>query len=128
MGYNPRLPATRQLGPLAMVGRWAVLTLAGALYSAWLGYGGRAFAATLTAFAFFFLVTLLFAASGVADSLASRFGTGSGYLLGAVVFLVYLIYGLGTNTFAFPRAAAVSGLLFIPLALAPPAARPPSRS
>ena len=48
-----------------MLGLWAVLTLTGALFSAWLGYGGRAFAATLTAFAFFFLVMLLFAARGV---------------------------------------------------------------
>jgi len=34
------------------------------------------------------------------------------------VFLVYLIYGLGTNTFAFTRAAAIAGLVFVPLALA----------
>jgi membrane protease YdiL (CAAX protease family) len=111
-----------------MLGLWAVLTLTGALYSAWLGYGGRAFAATLTAFAFFFLVTLLFAARGVADGLASRFGAGSGYLLGAAVFFVYLIYGLGTNTFAFTRAAAVAGLVFIPLALAASAGRQPPGS
>src|SRR5260370_762854 len=109
-----------------MLGLWAVLTLTGALYSAWLGYGGRAFAATLTAFAFSFLVMLLFAARGVADSLASRFGSGSGYLLGAAVFLVYLIYGLGTNTFAFTRAAAVACLVFIPLALAASADRHPA--
>src|SRR6266849_3672705 len=123
--YNSRLPATRQLGPLPMIGLWAVLTLTGALYSAWLGYGGRAFAATLTAFAFFFLVMLLFAARGVEDRLASRFGAGSGYLLGAAVFLVYLIYVLGTNTFAFTRAAAVAGLVFIPLLLAASAGRQP---
>src|SRR5438876_6876231 len=108
-----------------MLGVWAALTLAGALYSTWLRYGGRAFAATLTAFAFFFLVMLLFAARGVEDSLTSRFGAGSGYLLGAAVFLVYLIYALGTNTFAFTRAAAVVGLVFIPLALAASAARQP---
>src|SRR3981189_1601130 len=101
-----------------MLGLWAVLTLTGALSSSWQGYGGRAFAATLTAFAFFFLVMLLFAARGAEDSFASRFGAGSGYLLGAAVFLVYLIYGLGTNTFAFTRVAAVAGLVFIPLALA----------
>src|SRR5712664_1008524 len=100
LGYNSRLPATRQLGPLPMLGLWAVLTLTGALFSAWLGYGGRAFAATLTAFSFFFLVMLLFAASGLEDNLTSRFGAASGHLLGAAVFLVYLIYALGTNTFA----------------------------
>jgi uncharacterized protein len=108
-----------------MLGLWAVLTLTGALVSAWLGYGGRAFAATLTAFAFFFLVMLLFAARGVEDNLASRFGAGSGFFLGAAVFLVYLIYGLGTNTFAFTRAAAVAGLVFIPAALAASAKQKP---
>jgi uncharacterized protein len=108
-----------------MLGLWAVLTLTGALYSAWLGYGGQAFAATLTAFAFFFLVMLLFAARGVEDILASRLGAGSGYLMGAALFLVYLIYALGTNTFAFTRSAAVAGLVFIPLALAASAGRKP---
>src|SRR6266852_834720 len=123
--YNSRLPATRHLGPLPMLGLWAVLTLTGALYSAWLGYGGRAFAATLTAFAFFFLVMLLLAARGVENSIASRFGAASGHLLGAAVFLVYLIYALGTNTFAFTRAAAVAALVFLPLALASSAERKP---
>jgi membrane protease YdiL (CAAX protease family) len=118
MRYNSGLPATRQLGPLSMLGLWAVLTLTGALYAAWLGYGGRGFAATLTTFAFFFLVMLLFAARGVADGLAARFGAGSGYLLGVAVFLVYLIYGLGTNTFAFGRLATVAALVLLPLALA----------
>src|SRR5256884_219842 len=99
-----------------MLGLWAVLTLTGALFSAWLGYAGRAFAATLTAFAFFFLVMLLF---------ASRLGAGGGYLLGTSVFLVYLIYSLGTNTFAFTRAAAIAGLVFVPLALAASAKQKP---
>jgi hypothetical protein len=101
-----------------MIGLWAALTLTGALYASWLGYGGRGFAATLTAFAYFFLVMLLFAARGVADGLAARFGAGSGYLLGVAVFLVYLIYALGTNTFAFTRSAVVAAFIFAPLALA----------
>ena len=119
------MPATRQLGPLPALGLWAVLTLTGVLYSAWLGYGGRAFAAALTAFAFFFLVMLLLAARGVEDRLASRFGAGTGYLLGAAVFLVYLIYAAGTNTFALARVAVVAGLVFIPLTLAASAERKP---
>src|SRR5882762_5171569 len=72
-----------------MLGLWAVLTLTGALYSTWQGYGGRA------------------------------------YLLGTAVFLVYLIYALGTETFAFTRSAAVAGLVFIPLGLAATAERRP---
>lgn len=108
-----------------MLGLWATLTLAGALYASWLGYGGRGFAATLTAFAFFFLLMLLFAARGVADGLAARFGAASGYLLGVAVFLVYLIYAFGTNTFAFARVVAIACLVFIPLALAASAERQP---
>jgi len=108
-----------------MLGLWAVLTLTGALYSVWQDYGGRAFAATLTAFAFFFLVTLLFAARGMEDSLASRFGSTSGYLLGAAVFLAYLIYALGTDTLSFARVAACAALVLIPLALAASAEHKP---
>jgi hypothetical protein len=119
------LSATRQLGRLSTLGLWAALTLTGALYASWLGYGGRGFAATLTAFSFFFLVMLLFAARGVADGLAARFGAGGGYMLGLAVFLVYLIYALGTNTFAFARVAAVAGLILLPLALVASAERRP---
>jgi len=68
---------------------------------------------------------LLFAAGGVPESIAARFGARSGFVLAVAVFLVYLIYALGTNTFAFTRAAAIAGLVFIPLALAASAARQP---
>ena len=90
-----------------MLGLWAGLCLTGTFYATWHGYGGREFAATLTAFAFFFLAMLLFSARGVADGLAARFGPGGGIALGAAAFLAYLIYGLGTNTFSLARAGAV---------------------
>src|SRR3979409_811705 len=101
-----------------MLGLCAALTLTGALYASWLGYGGRGFAATLTAFAFFFLVMLLFAARGVPEGFAAPLGAGSSFVLVLALLLVYLIYALGTNTFAFTRAAAVVALVFLPLALA----------
>ena len=50
---------------LGTLGLWAVLCFIGGLYASWHGYGGREFAATLTTFAFFFAVLLLFAARGV---------------------------------------------------------------
>src|SRR5205823_7130230 len=75
--YNFCLPVTRQLGLFSMLGLWALLTLIGVLYAVWLGYGGHAFAATLTAFAFLFLLMLLFAARGAETSLAARFSAGS---------------------------------------------------
>jgi membrane protease YdiL (CAAX protease family) len=112
------LAATRQLTILPTLSLWAVLSLLGGLYASWHGYGGREFAATLTTFAFFFAVMLLFAARGVPEFLASRFGAGSGYLLGMTVVLAYLIYAIGTNTFAFGRVAVVVAWAFVPLGLA----------
>jgi len=120
------LGAARQVGPLAMLGIWAAMCFGGALYASWLGYGGREFAAAVTAFAFYFGVLLLFAARGVPEFLSARFGTSSGYLLGVAVFLGYLIYAFGTNTFGFSRVADITALVFIPLVLAASAqGRPP---
>jgi len=77
-----------------MLGLWAALTLTERCTPpGWATVAARSLHAHT--FAFFFLVMLLFAARGVEDSFASRFGAGGGYLLGAAVFLVYLIYGLG---------------------------------
>ncbi len=108
-----------------MLGLWAALCLAGAFYATWHGYGGRDLAATLTAFAFYLLVMLLFAARGVADGIAARFGPGGGIALGAAAFLAYLIYGLGTNTFGISRVGAVAVFVFVPIALAASAERRP---
>ncbi len=119
------MPATRQLGVLPMFGLWAGLCLAGTFYATWHGYGGRDFAATLTVFAFYLLVMLLFAARGVAEGLAARFGSGGGIALGSAAFLAYLIYALGTNTFAILSVGAVAIFVFVPLALAASAERKP---
>jgi len=124
--YNFRLPATRQLSLLSMLGLWAGLTLMGVFYAVWSGYSGHEFAATLTAFAFLFLAMLLFAARGAEDALAARLGAAGGHLFGVAVFFVYLIYALGTNTFAFARVATAAALIFLPLALAASAERKPA--
>src|SRR5437868_2931923 len=124
--YNSRLPVTRQLGLFSMLGLWALLTLIGVFFAVWKGYGGHEFAATLTSFAFLFLVMLLFAARGAETILATRLGAGAAYLLGAALFLVYLIYALGTNTFTLGRAATAAVLVFVPLAVAASAERKPA--
>jgi len=108
----------RQVGVWTTFGIWAVVCLGGALFASWQGYGGRAFATTLTTFAFLLLVTLLLAARDVADGIASRFGPGGGLFLGVCVFLFYLLYLLGTGTFQISRAGAMAGLVFVPLGLA----------
>src|SRR5260370_9635934 len=68
---------------------------------------------------------LLLAARGVSEFLSSRLGAGSAYLLGAAALLVYLLYALGTSTFALSRAGAIPAIVFIPLALAASAVRQP---
>jgi len=120
------LPAARQLGLLPAICLWAVLSLAAGLYGAWLGEGGRAFAATLAVFALLLLVMLLSASRGIAEKLSARLGSAAGILLGATLFLAYLIYVLGTNTFAFSRASAVLALIFVLLATAVSAERRPA--
>ena len=82
----------KQLGLWPAVGMWAAFCLGGALYASWLGYGGKAFAATLTTFAFLLLVTLVMAARGVAEGIAAKFGAGGGWLLGACVLLADTVY------------------------------------
>ena len=119
------MPTTRQLGPLPTLGLWAALCFGGGLYASWQGYGGRAFAATLTVFSFYFGVMLLFAARGVPEFLSARFGAGAGYLLGATALFAYLIYAIGTNTFSFSRAGAIAAIVFLPLAIAASAERRP---
>jgi membrane protease YdiL (CAAX protease family) len=59
------------------------------------------------------------------EFLSARFGSGASYLLGATTLLAYLIYVVGTNTFAFSRAGAIAAIVFIPLALAASAERQP---
>ena len=108
----------RQLSIWAVLGIWAGICVGAALYAVWEGYGGHAFAITLTAFAILLLVMLSFAARGVTDGLAARFGAGGGFLLGALLFVTFVLYLVGTGTFAMQRAAAMAGFIFVPLGLA----------
>jgi CAAX protease family protein len=108
----------RQLGAWAALGIWAGFCLGGALFASWQGYGGRAFAATLTCFAFLLLAMMLLAARGVADSINAKFGPAGGMLLGVCVLFAYLLYLLGTGGVLLGRVAAIAGLIFVPLGLA----------
>lgn len=108
----------KQLNIWAVLGIWAGLTVCGALYAAWQGYGGRAFAVTLATFALLLLGMLGFAARGVAERLAGKSGAAAGFLLGALVFVVYVMYLVGTGSFAFSRAGTMGAFVFVPLGLA----------
>jgi membrane protease YdiL (CAAX protease family) len=108
----------RQLSIWLALGTWSALTLAAALYAALQGYGGRAFAVTLATFAILLLGMLLFAARGVADGLAGKSGVAAGFFMGALLFVVFVMYLAGTGTFAFTRAGAMAAFIFVPLGLA----------
>src|SRR5690242_7274785 len=101
-----------------MFGLGAALCLLGGFYALWHGYGGYAFAATFTVFSFYFAVDLVFAARGVAEFLAGRFGAAGAYALGVAAFLAYFVYALSTGYFSLPRAGAIAAMVFIPLILA----------
>lgn len=107
----------KQLNLWAMLGIWAGITLGGTFYAAWQGYGGRAFAVTVAAFAMLLLGMLAFAARGVAEALAGKSGASIGFSLGAVLFVVFVMYLVGTGTFAFSRAGAMALFIFVPLGL-----------
>jgi len=101
-----------------MLGIWAGVALAGALYASWQGNGGRAFAVTVATFALLLLGMLVFAARGVTESIAGKSGAAVGFSLGAVLFVVFVMCLVGTGTFAFARATAMAAFIFIPLGLA----------
>jgi membrane protease YdiL (CAAX protease family) len=108
----------KQWGLRPVLGIWAGFCLGGALFASWQGYGGQAFAATLTCFAFLLLVMLALAARGVTDTISARFGTASGMVLGVCALLFYLVYLVGTSTLLLNRVATAAGLIFVPLCLA----------
>ncbi|HUL35988.1 MAG TPA: type II CAAX endopeptidase family protein [Candidatus Eisenbacteria bacterium] len=108
----------RQWSIWAVLGLWAGLTLGGTLYAALQGYRGRAFAATAATFAILLLAMLLFAARGAAEGLSGRLGVAGGFGLGAALFVVFVIYLVGTGTFGVARAAAMATFIFVPLGLA----------
>src|SRR5260221_7993758 len=67
--YNIRLPATRQIGPMPMLGVWGVLCVGMILFATVSGYGysygGRGFVASFAAFRVLFSGVVLFSAPGV---------------------------------------------------------------
>ena len=60
---------------------------------------------------------LLFAARNFCDRVAAVAGPGAGWLLGVVIFFLFLIYALGTGTASFARLGAVAAFIFLPLLL-----------
>jgi uncharacterized protein len=115
------LPTTRQLSAFPLLALALVLTFVLALFAATTGHGysyaERSFVVTLIVFACLLSIMLLFAATGITERFASLAGPGSAWLLSLLVFLLYLVYVLGTGTASLLRIAAMAGFLFVPLLL-----------
>ena len=112
------MPGERQLSVWAALGLWAAAVAAAAVYGAWHGYGGRAYAVTLCVLAFFLAIQLSLAAGNLGERLARRAGSHRGVLLSVVPFLAYLIYLAGTNNFTWWRAALAAAYTITPCLLA----------
>ena len=107
----------RQLSIWTALGLWAVAVAGAAMYGAWHGYSGRAYAVTLCVLAFFLAIQLWFAAGNLGERLARRAGSHRGVLIAIVPFLAYLIYLAGTNSFTWWRAAFAAAYTLTPVLL-----------
>jgi len=104
-----------------MLGLWAALVAILIVVAHFSGYGfstgGRSFLATLITFAFLLLIMLLFATKDFAERVASLAGPAAAWLLGVILFFIFLIYALGTGSASLGRLAAIAAFIFLPLAL-----------
>lgn len=112
------MSAQRQLSIWAALGLWCAGVAGAAVYGAWHGYSGRAFVVTLGVLAFLFAIQLLFAAGNLGERLGRRTGPQQGVLVATVPFFAYLIYLLGTNSFAWWRAGIAATYILAPVLLA----------
>src|SRR5450631_3639426 len=107
----------RQLSVWTALFLWTAAVAGAALYGAWHGYSGRAYAVTLCVLAFFLAIQLSFAAGNFGERLARRAGSHGGALIAMVPFLAYLIYLEGTNSFTWQRAALAAAYTLTPMLL-----------
>jgi membrane protease YdiL (CAAX protease family) len=99
------------------LGLWAAVVTGATIYGAWQGYAGRAFVTMIAVLAFFLAIQLLLAAGNLGERWARRVGSHRGVLVAIVPFLAYLIYILGTNSFAWWRVAIAATYTLGPVLL-----------
>lgn len=108
----------RQLSVWAALGLWAAAVAGTAVYGAWRGYGGRAYAVTLCVLSFLFAVQLVFAAGNLGERWARRAGSHLGVLIAVIPFLACLAYLGGTGSFTWRAAAIAAAYTLAPVILA----------
>lgn len=115
------MPATRQLSAAPLLALALILTIVLAIFASTRGNGyshaDRSFLATLVVFASLLSIMLLFAARGIAERFSALAGPGGSWLLTLLLFLLFLVYALGTGAASLWRIAAVAVFLFAPMLL-----------
>lgn len=99
------------------MGFWAVAVIGGTMYGSLLGFSGSAFVVTIGVLAFFLATQLVFAAGNLGERLGRWTGPQSGVLVAVIPFLAYLIYSVGTNSFAWWRVAIAAAYVLTPTLL-----------
>jgi membrane protease YdiL (CAAX protease family) len=112
------MPGRHQLSIWTALGLWAAGVAIAAVYGAWHGYSGRAYAVTLCVLAFFLAIQLSLAAGNLGERLARRAGSHGGALLAVTPLLAYLIYLEGTNSFTWSRTGFAAAYTLTPVLLA----------
>jgi membrane protease YdiL (CAAX protease family) len=113
----PHQEKSGQIGFSAALGMWLALALAGTLYAGWHGYGGRALAACVIAFAVLFAGELLPAARGVAETVRRALPPPIGWLLAAPILLAWFVYAFNTGSLTIWSVAIACAYVLAPLAL-----------
>jgi CAAX protease family protein len=118
----------RQLSVWTALALWAAAVTGGTLYGSLRGFSGRAFVVTIGVLAFFLAIQLVFAAGNLGEQLGRRAGPQLGVLISIIPFLAFLIYVLGTNSFAWGRVAIAAAYVLTPTLLAISAGKAPPGS
>jgi membrane protease YdiL (CAAX protease family) len=118
------MPRVRQPCVWVALGLWAAAVTGATIYGAWQGYAGRAFVITIAVLAFLLAIQILLAAGNLGEQWARRVGSHRGVLIAVAPFLAYLIYILGTNSFAWWRVAIAAAYTLGPVLLVISAVRP----
>jgi membrane protease YdiL (CAAX protease family) len=106
------------LRPGAAIALWGGLCLCAAFYGRLPGHGSREFAAMLVALAILLAGAVWLAAPAISESLTRASGPQGGVLVALWPLVAYLIYALGTGSFAWWRFGIAAAYALVPVALA----------
>jgi CAAX protease family protein len=101
--------------PLSIaIALWAAVGLAAALYGASQGYSGPHYATMVLVTVWLFGTEAVPASDEIVDRVKNYIPSGVAPVLGAVPLLTYIVYAVGTGTFAWINVLLVAGMALVP--------------